>query len=118
MPTNAGESRRSFLKASLATGALGALQQAAAPPRKPVIDEHDPKNIKLAHRVPSTISDEELLFLAQIGLRWARVEFQASESDLEALTRVQQRFQRHGLRIFSGMHPAYRSLRIQLGQKG
>src|SRR6185436_1388910 len=33
-------------------------------------------------------------------------------------TRVQLRFQRHGLRIFSGMHPAYRSLRIQLGQKG
>ena len=63
-PGNAGKSRRGFLKASLATGALAALQQATAPgapdaaarPRKPVIDEHDPRNIKLAHRVPSTAS--------------------------------------------------------------
>src|SRR5262245_64417090 len=111
------ESRRGFLKASLATGALGAAN-AAAPPRKPVIDEHDPRNIKLAHRVPSTASDEELLFLQQIGLRWARVELQAAESDHAALSKVQKRFQSFGMRIFSAMHPAYRSLRIQLGQKG
>jgi len=61
-PGNAGKSRRGFLKASLAAGALGALQRgtalgapnAAAQPRRPVLDEHDPRNIKLAHRVPST----------------------------------------------------------------
>src|SRR5262245_35811653 len=123
---NAGKSRRGFLKASLTAGALGALQEvparaapaAAIQPRKPVIDEHDPKNIKLAHRVPSTASDEELLFLQQIGLRWARVELQAAESDYAALGKVQKRFQSYGMRIFSAMHPAYRSLRIQLGQKG
>jgi mannonate dehydratase len=123
---NAGKSRRGFLKASLSTGALGALEhatalgapKAAAQPRKPAIDEHDPRNIKLAHRVPSTASDEELLFLQQIGLRWARVELQAAESDHAALSKVQKRFQGFGMRIFSAMHPAYRSLRIQLGQKG
>src|SRR5689334_21952912 len=95
---NAGNSRRGFLKASLAAGALGALAQApaegapaqAAQPRKPLIDEHDPKNIKLAHRVPSTASDDELLFLQQIGLRWARVELQAAESDFAALGKVQK----------------------------
>src|SRR5262245_26841679 len=122
----AGNSRRGFLKKSLAAGAIGALQQApaldtsgqVAQPRKPAIDEDDPKNIKLAHRVPSSASDEELLFLQQIGLRWARVELQASESDHAALSKVQKRFQSFGMRIFSAMHPAYRSLRIQLGQKG
>src|SRR5262245_56446803 len=125
-PGNAGKSRRGFLKASLATGALATLQQAtaqgapnaAARPGKPVLDEHDPRNIKLAHRVPSTASDEELLFLQQVGLRWARVELRSAESDYDALSKVQKRFQSFGMRIFSAMHPAYRSLRIQLGQKG
>ena len=121
-PNKVGKSRRRFLKASLAAGAVGALPQVqdatAAQPRRSVLDEHDPKNIKLAHRVPSTASDDELLFLQQIGLRWARVELQSAESDFDALARVQKRFERFGMRIFSAMHPAYRSLRIQLGQQG
>jgi mannonate dehydratase len=124
--STAGKGRRRFLKASLAAGAAGALCQAeslsrgvrAAEARKPALDEHDPKNIKLAHRVPSSASDDELLFLQQIGLRWARVELQTKESELDALSRVQKRFARFGMRIYSAMHPAYRSLRIQLGQKG
>lgn len=129
---NARTGRRRFLKAALATGALGALQEAgclggsavaaAQPTRaggaKPVLDEHDPRNIKLAHRVSSNASDDELQFLQQIGLRWARVELQAGESDFDALSRVQKRFAGFGMRIFSAMHPAYRSLRIQLGQPG
>src|SRR5262249_7549310 len=90
----------------------------AAGTRKPALDEHDEKNAKLAHRVSSTISEDEILFLRQIGLRWMRVEFQAREADLDSLAQVQKRFAKHGIRIFSGMHPAYRSLRIQLGQKG
>src|SRR5690242_9962375 len=113
-PENAGNSRRGFLRASLAAGAVGVLPPAAAlgaldpavQPRKPVIDEHDPKNIKLAHRVPSSASDEELLFLQQIGLRWARVELQPSEGEYDALSKVQKRFQSFGMRICSAMHPA------------
>ncbi|HEY7423315.1 MAG TPA: mannonate dehydratase [Gemmataceae bacterium] len=120
---NVASGRREFLRASLAVAGALPLSQAhgladAGAPRKPVMDEHDPKNIKLAHRVPSTASDEELLFLQQIGLRWARVELQAAESDFDALTKVQKRFERYGMRIFSAMHPAYRSLKIQLGQDG
>jgi mannonate dehydratase len=124
-------SRRGFLKASVAAGAAGALlysgysrnqpaeePKPASAPGKPVIDEHDDRNIKLAHRVSSGLGDEDLLFLKQLGLRWARVELQASEGSLDALGRVQQRFARHGIKIYSVMHPAYRSLRIQLGQKG
>jgi mannonate dehydratase len=129
--TNRSASRRSFLAASLAAGGAGALLYAqstrqgddkdgkpAPQARRPVLDEHDERNIKLAHRVPSTITDDELQFLRQIGLRWARVEFQAAEIELDALRRVQRRFEQAGIRIFSAAHPIYRSLRIQLGQAG
>src|SRR5438067_4997358 len=93
-PASARNNRRDFLKASVAAGALGALQHTpakgaadpAVQPRKPVIDEHDPKNIKLAHREQSSARDEELLFLQQIGLRWARVELQDSEGEYDALS--------------------------------
>jgi mannonate dehydratase len=126
--------RRRLLALPLAAGAAGALLYAGisrhANPgdperpgpekqgRRPVLDEHDEKNIKLAHRVSSAVGDDEILFLKQIGLRWVRVELQAAEAAVDALRRVQQRFARHGLRIYSAMYPAYRSLKIQLGQKG
>jgi mannonate dehydratase len=120
--------RRRFLKLPLAAGAVGGLAylgyirsagtREAPAGRKPPMDESDARNIKLAHRVSSNLSDDEILFLQQIGLRWMRVEFQAAESDLDRMRKVQQRFEKHGIKIFSAMHPAYRSLRIQLGQKG
>jgi mannonate dehydratase len=126
--------RRRFLTLPLTAGAAGALlyagvsrharsgdasQRSPEPEgRKPVLDEYDEKNIKLAHRVGPQISDDELLFLKQIGLRWARVELRDAEAEIDALRRVQKRFAQQGLRIYSAMHPAYRSLRIQLGQKG
>jgi mannonate dehydratase len=47
-----------------------------------------------------------------------RVEFQPAEFQLDRVRRVQERFEKQGIQIYSGMHPAYRSLRIQLGQKG
>ena len=46
--------------------------------------EYDDQNIKLSHGVSPSISDDELLFLKQIGLRAARVEFQAAEANLDA----------------------------------
>jgi mannonate dehydratase len=133
-PETRGKGRRRFLKASLAAGAAGALLYSgysrnaapgdekptaqAAPSRKPVPDEYDAGNIKLAHRVSSALGDDDLLFLKQIGLRWARVEFRLQDSSLDAMRQVQQRFARHGIQIFSATHPAYRSLKIQLGQNG
>jgi mannonate dehydratase len=127
---NVDRGRRLILKLPLAAGALGGIGYAAwaryggseepqpATPRKAVIDEYDPKNIKLAHRVSSTLGDDDILFLKQIGLRWMRVEFQAEEASLDRVAQVQKRFDKHGIKIFSAMHPAYRSLKIQLGQKG
>ena len=50
--------------------------QAGQSPRKKTIDEYDPGNIKLSHRQPIRgMSDDDLLFLKQIGMKWARVEF-------------------------------------------
>jgi mannonate dehydratase len=124
--------RRNFLKLPLAAGAAGGLAYLAylsraepgkepkpdPAPRRPVLDEYDEKNIKLAHRVSAGISDDDLLFLKQIGLRWARVEFQAAEATLDNMARVKERFARHGIKIFSAVNYVHRSLKIQLGQKG
>jgi mannonate dehydratase len=123
--------RRNFLKLPLAVGAAGGLaylgylsraepdrEPRPGPQRKPVLDEYDDKNIKLSHRVSPSISDDELMFLKQIGLRGARVEFQAAEATLDNMGRVQQRFARHGIKIVSAVNYVHRSLKIQLGQKG
>ena len=70
--------RRSFLKVPLVAGATGALlyagysrdaqteeeksSQPADTSQKKVIDEYDPANIKLAHRISSGIAEKDLLF--------------------------------------------------------
>jgi len=110
-------SRRDLLKIPLAASLGGILQAAAQAQNRKVIDEYDPANIKLAHRLPARISENDLLFLKQIGMRWARVEF-GTEASLEHVRRTQDRYGRYGLKIFSGVHYAYRSLKIQLGQPG
>ena len=45
---------------------------------------------------------------------------QVGEGDitLDALRAQQQRFARFGMKIISGVHYAYRSLKVQLGQPG
>jgi mannonate dehydratase len=75
--------------------------------------------IKLAHRLNATsITDDDLLFLQQIGLKWVRLEFDAAELPLDSLRVTQEHYARFGMRIYSAVHPSYRSLRIQLGQAG
>src|SRR5216684_3949529 len=82
-------------------------------------DEQDPRNIKLAHRLNARgLSDDDLQFLQQIGLRWARLEFGEGDVTFDYLRSVQQRFARFGMRIYSGVHYSYRSTRVQLGQPG
>ena len=130
-PKAADASRREFLKLPLAASAAGLLvgvgplrragaAEASRPKRDArakVIDEYDPANIKLARRLSAAIGDEDLLFLKQIGLRWARVRFDR-DATYDAMRSVQQRFARYGISIFSGVHYAYRSLKIQLGLPG
>jgi mannonate dehydratase len=83
------------------------------------IGEYDPANLKIAHRLNGrTITDDDMHFLQQIGLKWARVEFGAGDVTFDDLRKLQQRFEKFGIRIFSGVHYAYRSLDVQLGRPG
>jgi mannonate dehydratase len=87
--------------------------------RGATLSEYDPANTKIAHRLNArAITDDDMLFLQQIGLKWARVEFGSGPVTLDDLRALEQRFARHGIRIFSGVHSAYRSLKVQLGQPG
>src|SRR5262245_23054891 len=78
------------------------------------IDEYDAANTKVGHIVPATIRDDDILFLQQIGLRSILVNFRPTESSLDEMRRVQERFARHNIRIFGGLNYIYRSLKIQL----
>ena len=83
------------------------------------IEEADPRNAKLCHRLDAkSITDDDLRFLQQIGLHWVRLEFGEGEVTLDALRAAQRRFAQFGMRIYSGVHYAYRSRRVQLGQPG
>jgi mannonate dehydratase len=87
--------------------------------QKARINESDPANAKLCHRLEARqIKDDDLQFLQQIGLQWVRLEFGDGDITLDRLRAEQQRFARFGMRIYSGVHYAYRSSRLQLGQPG
>jgi mannonate dehydratase len=104
--------RRAFMNLGIPATGL-----AFAPVQR--IDVDDPKNTKLCHRINARqITDEDLLFLKQIGLRWARLEFGSGDAPFEYLRAAKERFERFGIRVFSGVHYAYRSLKVQLGQPG
>ena len=82
-----------------------------------VLAEDDPNNTKIAHRINARqITDEDLAFLRQIGLKWARLEFGNEDAPLDYLRATQERFARYGMRIYSGVHYAYRTLNVQLGR--
>ncbi|MEZ5391484.1 MAG: mannonate dehydratase [Bryobacterales bacterium] len=104
-------SRRTLLKLPLAAAALPA---AAAP----TIDEYAPSNIKLCRRLPAELSDDELLFLKQIGLQWVRVNFPPAKSSFADMERSVQRYGAYGMKIHSGVHYGYRELDVQLGRPG
>jgi mannonate dehydratase len=107
--------RRQFLHSAIGAVGLPLLAQDRA--RK--IEESDPGNAKICHRLDAkSITDDDLRFLQQIGLQWARLEFGAGDVTLDTLRAAQQRFARFGMQIYSGVHYAYRSLKVQLGQAG
>ena len=83
-----------------------------------VIGEYDAANIKISHRMPiRSMSDDDLLFLKQIGIRWTRIEF-GEEASLDYMRATQLRLDKFGMKIFSGVHNAYRNLDVQLGRPG
>ena len=112
--------RRDLLSLPLTAAALAvtpqAFAQGSAKPRN-VIDEFDPGNIKLAHRVSIRATDEDLLLLKQIGLRYFRAEIPL-DAKLEELAPAKDRFARAGLSMISCAHYAHRSLNIGLARPG
>lgn len=83
------------------------------------IDESDASNTKIAHRINAAgITDDDLLFFQQIGLRWARLEFGEAPITLDQLRAIQQRFAKFGIAVYSGVHYSYRTRRLQLGEAG
>jgi mannonate dehydratase len=110
--------RRDFLKLPLGAGAAQALLLGGAAGAVPHKDEYDPENTKIASKVAvSTLTDDELLFLKQIGLRWVHADF-GNNGAYEFVKSTQERFAGHGIKIHCGLLEAYHSKRIQLGQPG
>ena len=86
--------------------------------RAAVIDEYDPGNIKLSHRMPiREMTDADLLFLQQLGLKWARIEFGDSVK-FDYMKATLERLRRFDMQIYSAVHYAYRRTRCQLGLPG
>ncbi|MCS7024142.1 MAG: mannonate dehydratase [Bryobacteraceae bacterium] len=107
--------RRQFLVSSSASAHFwpAAAQRAS---QRPVLDEQDPTNIKLSHRMPiRNLSDDDLLFLRQLGIQWCRIEF-GNEAPYEYMKSTQQRLAKFGMKIFSAVHYAYRNVDLQLGR--
>ncbi|MBI3681243.1 MAG: mannonate dehydratase [Acidobacteria bacterium] len=106
--------RRDLMTGSLAASV--AMAAAPKPPKRSVIDEYDPANIKLSHRMPIRgMSDDDLLFLQQIGIRWARIEF-GEEASYDYMKATVERLARFNMKIYSAVHPAYRNTDVQLGR--
>lgn len=109
-------SRRTLLKMSMAAPALALAGPTPSGKAKNVIGEYDAANIKLSHRMPiKSMSDDDLLFLQQIGIKWTRIEFGESAT-YDFMKATQERLARFDMKIYSGVHYAYRHLDVQLGR--
>ena len=108
--------RRDFLKLTMAAGTAGALPAGlfAASAK----DDQDPASTKIATLIDvRKATDDDLLFLKQIGLHWVHASF-GDDAPYEFITSTQQRLARYGLKIHCAFHDAYRSTPLQLGQPG
>ncbi len=89
--------RRRLLQSALLPACAPASAQSA---KGALIGEYDPSNIKLSHRMPiRTMTDEDLLFLRQIGIRWCRIEF-GNEATFEFMKATRERLARVGMKIY------------------
>lgn len=111
--------RRDFLKFPLASGVAGMFAAAPRGARAavPKIDENDPSNTKIATMVNARASDDQFLFLQQIGVRWVHVQFPL-DTNYDLIENTQKRLARFNIKIHCGIVDHYRSLKIQLGRPG
>jgi mannonate dehydratase len=106
--------RRRLLKSAFGAAAAPLLAQTRG-----ALDEYDAANTKVAHRLEAkSITDDDLLFLQQIGLRWVRLEFEDRDVTFDDLRAERERYAKFGLRIYSCVHQAYRAESVQLGLPG
>ena len=113
--------RRDVLKLPLMAAAYGLVPNAAlalAASRPSHKDEDTEEGTKIAVKLTvAETTNQELLFLKQIGLRWLHADFGNSAS-YEDIQRTRERFAEYGLKIDCALMEGYRSLKIQLGQPG
>ena len=111
--------RRDLFKLPLAAAAYGLVPTSArALATVPHMDENDPENTKIAVKVfVPAMTNDELRFLKQIGLRWLHADFGDSAS-YDVIRSTRERFAQYGLKIDCALMEGYRSLKIQLGQPG
>ena len=80
--------------------------------------EFDSDNPKLAVKIElHSATDDELLFLKQMGLHWVHMDF-GDDAPYAVVRTTQERLSQYGLKIHSALLQTYRSPRIQLGQPG
>ncbi len=102
--------RRDFLKANLALlgGAMlagcstpiGSLQPAAPPPPKLTLPTLEP-GVKLGMRLRPGVTDADLQFMHQLGMRWCRLDIGPPDGSYDRTARLFERFDRNGIRIFT-----------------
>jgi mannonate dehydratase len=113
--------RRDILKLPLMAAAYGMAPGSAlalAPSLPPHKDEDTEEGTKIAVKISvAHISNEELLFLKQIGLRWLHADF-GNGASYDEIRTARERFVEYGIKIDCALMEGYRSLRIQLGQPG
>src|ERR1700736_3530571 len=109
--------RREIFKLPVMAAACGMLPRSAAAfsaPSGAPMDEADPEGTKIAVKLTvQHTTDEELLFLKQIGLRWLHADF-GEEASYDFIKTTQDRFARYGLRIAFPLMAKYLSPKIQL----
>jgi hypothetical protein len=103
-------SRRDALKLPAMAAAFGLLPHSSM--AGAAFDEADPEGTKIAIKLTvRQTTEEELLFLKQIGLRWLHADF-GDEASYDFVKATQDRFGRYGLKIDCALMEMYRSKRI------
>lgn len=84
------------------------------------IKEINPVNadIKICHRLKANVSDNDLLFLKQIGVEWVRLEFNINEGSYDHIESMQKKLADYGIKIYSVTHASYATKAIHLGLDG
>jgi hypothetical protein len=94
--------RRDVLKLPAVAAAYGLIPRSAAALSAPAgapFDETDSEGTKIAIKLTvQHTTDEELLFLKQIGLHWLHADF-GEEASYDSIKTTQDRFARFGMKI-------------------